>query len=296
LISYDADACDNFEIVKSGKETAENCRRKLQAKVANNELDFSETTSALNAPLLIGLDTWHYTASDVKFLNSAAYVSKTGKLLGRYDKMHLVPFGEYIPCADLLPWIYNGLTPLSAGMTPGKEPVAMDLEYSVSPAEKKTIRFAPNICYETVISRLIRRQINVLKARDQEPDLLVNLSNDGWYWSSSELDMLLACSVFRAVECRKPYVIAANTGFSASIDGSGKLLQKGPRHEADTLLAEVQLDSRSSFYLEHGDWPAGICLACCGFFTIFGIYSTVCHKALCKNDKEKKGKKGNNKT
>jgi apolipoprotein N-acyltransferase len=87
-------------------------------------------------------------------------------------------------------------------------------------------------------------------------------------------------------------VIAANTGFSASINGSGRILQKGPRHEADTLLAEVQLDTRRSFYLEHGDWPAGICFACCIFFTFFGISSAVFRKVLCKEDKGEKGKKG----
>ncbi len=221
--------------------------------------------------MLIGLDTQHYTDGGAKYFNSAAYLSKTGKLLGRYDKMHLVTFGEYIPFADLLPWLYNGLTPLSGGMTPGKKPVAMELEYHVSPKEKKTILFAPNICYETVLSRVIRGQINVLKAQGREPDVLINLSNDGWYWSSSELDMLLACSVFRAVECRKPYLIAANTGFSASIDAGGNILEKGPRHDSDTLLAAVRLDPRRSFYLQYGDWPAGICLACCIFFAIVGL-------------------------
>ena len=87
--------------------------------------------------------------------------------------------------------------------------------------------------------------------------MLVNLTNDGWFWGSSELDMHLACGVFRAVECRKPLLIAANTGFSAWIDGDGRIRRQGPRRDADTLLAEVRLDPRSSWYLAHGDWPAG---------------------------------------
>jgi apolipoprotein N-acyltransferase len=272
LISFDADACDNFELVKEGKETAENCRRQLQTQIAKNELDFAETTLGLKSPLLIGLDTWHYTAADVKFFNSAAYISKTGELLGRYDKMHLVMFGEYFPFADWLSWLYHGLAPISgSGLTHGKAPVAMDLDYHVA-GGKKTVRFAPNICYETVLSRVIRRQINVLQEQGREPELLVNVSNDGWYWNSSELDMLLACSVFRAVECRKPYLAAANTGFSASIAADGRILKKGLRHEKDTLLAEVQLDSRRSFYLQHGDWPAGICLLGCVYFAIAGVW------------------------
>jgi apolipoprotein N-acyltransferase len=272
LVSYDADAFDNFAFVKAGEKTGEACRLELQKWKNKNSEDFIETTRALNAPILLGLDAWHYSADGVKIYNSAAYVSKSGELLGRYDKMHLVPFGEYIPFADLFPWLYNGLTPLSGGMTPGKKPAAFDLEFSLPEGKKQTILFAPNICYETVLSREIRGQINTLQAQNREPDVLINLSNDGWYWGSSELDMLLACSVFRAVECRKPYVIAANTGFSASLDADGRVLLKGPRRDSATLLTETRLDSRRSFYLQYGDWPAGICLAGCIFFAAAGSW------------------------
>jgi apolipoprotein N-acyltransferase len=272
LISYDPDAGDNDPTVKRANLSGNAARAELRKWAQKTEQAFVDTTRRLNAPMLIGLDTWHFTASGVKNLNSAAYLSKSGKLLGRYDKIRLVPFGEYIPCADLLPWLYDGLTPLSGGMTPGKEPIAMDLDCTISPTEKTTIRFAPNICYETIFSRDLRNQINTLKAQGREPDVLINLSNDGWYWSSSELDQLFACSVFRAVECRKPYVIAANTGFSGSIDASGAVLLKGPRHDSATLLAEVQLDSRRSLYLQYGDWPAGVCLACCVFFAGVGLW------------------------
>jgi len=91
----------------------------------------------------------------------------------------------------------------------------------------------------------------------------VNLTNDGWFWGSSELDMHLACAVFRAVECRKPFLIAANTGFSAWIDASGQIVSQGPRREKGIVLADVALDSRNSPYVSYGDLPAGICLAGC---------------------------------
>ena len=100
--------------------------------------------------------------------------------------------------------------------------------------------------------------------------MLVNLTNDGWFWGSSELDMHLACGVFRAVECRKPFLIAANTGFSAWIDADGRIIEKGPRRSTATLLAEVRIDHRKSWYLYYGDWPAGICLACCCVFAAVG--------------------------
>ena len=86
------------------------------------------------------------------------------------------------------------------------------------------------------------------------------------------MDMHLACGVFRAVECRKPFLIAANTGFSAWIDADGCIRQKGPRRAKEVLIAEPRLDRRRSWYLAHGDWLAGVCLAACGLCGLVGIY------------------------
>ena len=155
-----------------------------------------------------------------RVFNSAAYVARDGRLLGRYDKMHLVMFGEYVPFAQYFPWLQH-LTPLPVSATPGDEPAGRSTLGGV--------RIAPNICYESVLPHVIRRQVNALAAEGKEPDILVNLTNDGWFWGSSELDMHLACGVFRAVECRKPLLIAANTGFSAWIDGDGRIREQGPR-------------------------------------------------------------------
>ncbi len=103
--------------------------------------------------------------------------------------------------------------------------------------------------------------------------MLVNLTNDGWFRGSSELDMHLACGALRAIEMRKPLVIAANTGFSASISSDGRIVEQGKRRAPDVLIAEVQLDTRHSFYLDHGDWFSGICLAACGVLVIAGVWS-----------------------
>ena len=135
------------------------------------------------------------------------------------------------------------------------------------------MRAAPSICYENVLSHFIRRQVNSLAADGKEPDLLINLTNDGWFWGSNELDLHLMCAVFRAVECRKPFLVAANTGFSASIDGDGRVLQQGPRHAKGMLVVEPQLDQRRSWYLEHGDWFAGTCLVGCVLFAGSGLYA-----------------------
>jgi len=122
-----------------------------------------------------------------------------------------------------------------------------------------------------VLPHLIRRQVQTLAHAGREPHVLLNLTNDGWFWGSSELDMHLICGVFRAVEMRKPFLIAANTGFSAWIDANGRILDRGPRRATGTILAEVCPDPRHSLYLRYGDWFAGACLAGCGFLAIVAL-------------------------
>jgi apolipoprotein N-acyltransferase len=229
----------------------------------------AETARALDAALILGVDRQHFAAERLRFFNSAAFVSREGKLLGYYDKMHRVMFGEYVPLADRFDWLHK-LTPLSVSLSAGEHAASFSLG---------RLRIAPNICFECVLSHVIRRQINELRAAGQEPNVLVSLTNDGWFWGSSELDMHLVCAVFRAVECHKPFVIAANTGFSAWIDGDGRIVQQGPRRTSGTLLADVRLDPRGSWYLDHGDWFAGICLMLCGAFAVLGGWKAFHAKA-----------------
>ena len=227
-----------------------------------NASDMAQLAQLLGVPLLLGVDANHFGRDGLQRYNSAAHVSREGQLLGRYDKMHLVMFGEYVPLADRLPWLQR-LTPLPFSSAAGQKPAVFQVADT---------RVAPSICYETVLSHFIRRQVNTLAADGQEPDILVNLTNDGWFWGSSELDMHLACAVFRAVECRKPLLIAANTGFSASIDCNGRIVEQGPRRARKVLIAEPLLDHRSSWYLKHGDWFAGLCLIVCVFCGLTGLY------------------------
>ncbi len=266
--------------------TEEEFRQAFRAYAARAPRLMTQLALTFDAPLILGIDRHHYGPQEVQRLNSAVFVAKHGKLLGHYEKTHLVMFGEYVPFVRHFPSLQR-LTPVSISISPGTEPAAFELDGG--------LRIAPSICYETVIPHVIRRQVNSLKAEGAEPHVLVNLTNDGWFWGSSELDMHLACGVFRAVECRKPLLIAANTGISAWIDADGRVLARGPRRHKDphlnsdatlttvqrqrrrrwceqygpwpkgtaTILAEVAPDRRSSWYLQYGDWPAGICLAGC---------------------------------
>jgi apolipoprotein N-acyltransferase len=219
------------------------------------------TVLPLGKPLILGIDTVHGTRSGVERYNSALFLDPQARELGRYDKVHPVMFGEYVPLGKTFPWLYR-LTPLPTGLDAGTRPVSVTIGQA---------RYSANICYEDTVPHLIAAQVRALATENAEPDVLVNLTNDGWFWGSTELDLHLANAVFRAVECRKPLVIAANTGFSASIDSCGRILAQGPRRDSDIVIAPVRLDRRSSVYLAWGDLPAGVCLAAVCALAIVGI-------------------------
>ncbi len=214
----------------------------------------------LGVPLLLGIDRVRGLKDGEEHYNSAVFIPSEGEISGHYDKVHLVAFGEYVPFAVWFPWLYK-LTPLPQGAHPGDGPKSFKVG---------EFRIAPSICYETTIPHLIRGQVAQLREQGEEPDILVNITNDGWFRGSSELDMHLACAVFRAIECRKPMLIAANTGFSAWIDDRGKIVRQGERWVEDKIIAEPYLYSRPSLYLTIGDWPAGICLLFCGLLVLVG--------------------------
>ena len=236
-------------------------------------LDLSEFVRRTEAAILTGIDRVHlfptpYGHTHFENFNSAICINKQGKHVGTYDKMHRVIMGEYVPFAEWIPWLAQ-LTPITGSAAPGQQPQAFELE---------GFTFSPNICYETTVPHLIRRHVNELVAAGTTPDVLVNLTNDAWFWGSSELDQHLACGIFRAVEMRLPLVIAANGGLSAYVDPYGTVRQVTPRQEATTLLVDLpQRDSTGlTFYARWGDWFAGVCVVCC---VVLGVVGWRCRKA-----------------
>ncbi|MFM7109493.1 MAG: apolipoprotein N-acyltransferase [Planctomycetaceae bacterium] len=206
---------------------------------------------------LVGLDRQRIRSTEPpgwESFNAALFLEAAGKPLACYDKMHPVMFGEYVPFADRFPFLYR-LTPLPGGLTAGRRPVAVEIAGR---------HVAPTICYETALPGAIRSLVRTLEVAGERPDVIVNLTNDGWFWGSSELDMHLVASVFRAVEVRTPIVIAANTGFSAAIDGCGRLLARGPRRAVEPVRVRVRPDGRRSPWLAAGSVAPGACMAVAG--------------------------------
>lgn len=218
------------------------------------------------AALLIGIETIETDRDRLRTFNSAAFIRPDLGIVGRYDKLHRVMFGEYIPFADELPWL-GKFSPFGAdfGIAAGQAAVAFDY---------KGIRFAPIICFEDTVPHVVRGILNATS----RPDVLVNLTNDGWFHGSSELDQHLITAAFRSVEYRVPMVRAVNTGISAIIDGDGAIRQravdpatgKSKQVEA-TVIGTVPLDRRTSIYLKTGDWFAGTCFVCCALLAVTAI-------------------------
>ena len=239
------------------EKSEETFQKELADAVVDCPRFMTSTAHQFDRPMIVGIDRRHFVASGVKVYNSAVLLTPDGQWHDLpperyfYDKTHLVPFGEYMPFARALPWLQY-VSPLGSGTTESERPACFVV---------KNVCLVPNICYESTLPHVIRGQVAALRREGVEPQVLVNLTNDGWFWGSSELEMHLACGAYRAVENRRPLVIAANTGISASIDGNGHIQAEGPKHGTATLLADVQLDGRESWYSHHGDWFAATCLA-----------------------------------
>jgi apolipoprotein N-acyltransferase len=239
------------------------------------------------AAMIFGIENIDLKPEGLRPANSAMFVRPDTGITGRYDKMHLVPFGEYLPFQAWLPWLHK-LTPYAAesSLSAGTRPVVF--EYG-------NWRMAPVICFEDTVPHLVRRIVHSgYDAERRRPvDLVVNLTNDGWFHGSSELDQHLITAAFRAVELRTPVVRAVNTGISAAIDGDGAIRDPDVFIDGDNqgrttardpntgrwhkqlnaaVVQTVPLDRRHSLYLHFGDWFAGLCAAFAVFWTVGGRF------------------------
>jgi len=230
--------------------------------------DLAELVRRTESAILTGIDRVNLFPDemgqpDYEQFNSSVLINRQGAIVGTYDKMHLVIMGEYVPFTRWFP-LLKQLTPISGLATAGQHPQSLEFDGLV---------YCPNICYETAVPHLIRRHVTELAESGAAPDVLVNLTNDAWFWGSSELEMHLACGIFRAVEMRRPLVIAANGGLSAHVDSYGNVQQVTPRQQTATLLVDLpgRASNNLTFYAVHGDWWfAGLCVICCLALAITG--------------------------
>jgi len=234
-----------------------------------SQLTAVQLAQDLGANLLLGGIAITLTGEQQIYYNSAYYYDRLGSLVGRYDKIHLVPFGEFTPLKDYFPFL-AGLVPYETGLTHGKNRTL----FSLDTATNGRITFGVSICYEDTVPSLMRR------FRKDGAEFMLNITNDGWFRNSAELDQHLAIMVFRAVENRISLARAANTGISAFVAPGGNIYdtlvdsQGNYREISGTLTNHVRLANNGlSLYTRYGDWFAILCATASVVILLVAIFN-----------------------
>jgi apolipoprotein N-acyltransferase len=200
--------------------------------------DYLQLPPSLSSRLLIGTVNGKGTGENLRLYNSAYYFSGQGELLGKYHKTHLVPFGEYVPLEEWIP--FKKLVAQSGRFT---------TDHQFTPMEIAGTRFGMLLCYESIFPDITRTFVK------NQAEFMINITNDAWFGNTSALYQHLSMNAFRAAEHGIPIVRAANTGISAVIDRRGLIQTQSPVFVEDMVVAEIEVDSNlsPSFYARTGD-------------------------------------------
>lgn len=190
-----------------------------------------------------------------KYTNSAVLIDSNGVTAYFYDKIHLVPFGEYVPLRKILFFIDK----LTVGI--GDYQSGSSYNLAVTPFGK----FATLICYESIFPGQVR------KFYQKGGNFIVNITNDGWFGKTSGPYQHFSMAVFRAIENRKPLIRAANSGISGFIDSKGRIINKTKLFERTYLVENIQENEKISFYIKYGDIFAYLCIVFSLIFLIGNI-------------------------
>lgn len=187
--------------------------------------------------------------------NSAYLLSPAGEISGSYDKIHLVPFGEYVPMKKILFFVdklVEGIGDFSSGN-----------RYEVFETPKG--RFGTVICYEIIFPGLVRKFVK------GGAEFMVTITNDAWFGHTSAPYQHFSMAVLRAVESRIPIARAANTGVSGFIDTNGKILKASGIFHEGMYTGDIKLSTEKTFYARHGDIFANVCLGLTIMFSLLAI-------------------------
>jgi len=196
--------------------------------------------------------------------NAALIVSNGGESVQLYRKVHLVPFGEYIPLRHSFPLFAS----IASKWVPGD--FTAGTEHTVFNVMNGDVRVAPLICFEDTVGDLVRRFVV------NGANLLVDITNDGWFLHSSGSRQHLANAIFRCVENRRPMVRATNTGVTCFVNEFGRVTQIlqddiGNNFTEGVLTGEISVpqDRQLSFYAHHGELFAELCAAVTAIAVVF---------------------------
>jgi apolipoprotein N-acyltransferase len=194
------------------------------------------------APGVVERDSW----------NSASLLLPDGTLSAPYDKLELLWFGETIPGERYLPWLRRTFQ-RSGGLVPGDRPRALELPRD----GRAAVRMAVLNCYEDTLSGVGLRQ-----ARELAPNLLVNVTNDAWFFGTAEPELHARLGAMRAIELRRDLVRAVNLGVASWIDASGRARARYDGAEPGVLMATPAVrEGEPTLYARLGDAPAALLLS-----------------------------------
>ncbi len=205
-----------------------------------------EVTRHLGVPTIMGTILHERIAEPgpkgrrMRHYNVALLADEKGEIIGRYDKQFLLAFGEYLPFGETFPILYQW-SPNSAAFTPGR---------SLEPLVLGPHRIATTICYEDIIPSFVNKM-----ARQADPDLLVNLTNDTWFGDSTEPWIHLALAKLRTIEQRLYLVRVTNSGVSALVDANGRVLEHTDTFEEQSKAGTVRTLRMTTVYRRLGDIP-----------------------------------------
>jgi apolipoprotein N-acyltransferase len=205
-----------------------------------------ELAARTGEPILFGAPALGVEDNRLGFYNRAYLVSARGEVDGWYDKIQLVPFGEYVPLRKLLGGLVNRVVVGFGDMFAGHEQTLFEMHGA---------KLAVLICYESVFPNLTRNAVN------RGADILLNITNDAWYGKSSAPYQLLAMAAMRSVETKVPVVRVANTGISAVIQSDGAITARTSLFQRGTETEHVYWRQEKTLYARAGDIFAESCLA-----------------------------------
>jgi apolipoprotein N-acyltransferase len=227
----------------------------------------SNLARTANAPIIVGniaVDTDPEVKRGYDQYNSADFILPDGSFAGRYDKMHLVPFGEYTPYKKI--FFFAGSLLEDVGLfDPGKRRSAFATGGHT---------YGTFICYESIFGDEVREYANM------GADVLVNISDDGWYGDTSAGWEHLNMVRMRAIENHRWILRATNTGVTASIDPYGRVVRAAPRHIMTSLRVGFDYEHDITFYSAHGDLFAYFC----ALVTASGLGLGLLRRAACVQD------------
>jgi apolipoprotein N-acyltransferase len=220
-------------------------------------------------PLLFGSPALRYYDNGRPYLlNSAYLISSRGEIVSRYDKRHLVPFGEYIPLRSLL-FFLDKLVEGIGDFESGTVPTVLSLPSGRAASADGTApsaRFGVVICFEVIFPNLVREFV-----RDGA-EFMVTITNDAWFGDSAAPFQHFGMVVFRAVENRTAFARAANTGISGFIDRQGRILEMTPIFVETAISGQIPVRNTPTFYSHYGDVFAYGCVIITGLLIVIAWF------------------------